>query len=151
MFQGEHRNNMDEKGRVSIPATFRDSLKRHYDDDRIIITRDFDGGLRGYPPKEWDRVHQDIRKLSRNDPKVRAYERFVVSAATECVPDKQGRILIPPSLRSYAGLDREIVILGMPNRFEIWDRERWDVEVSRFEKEGFEDPELVREIDSLGI
>ena len=71
--------------------------------------------------------------------------------AVEVVPDKQGRILIPPSLRSYAGLDRDVVITGMPKRFEIWSREKWEVEVGRFEKEGIEDPELTREIDELGI
>jgi len=125
MFQGEHRNNMDAKGRVSIPATFRDSLKRHYDDERIILTRDFDGGLRGYPPKEWDRVHQSIRKLSRNDPKVRAYERFVISAATEYVPDKQGRILVSQTLRNHAGLTKGVVLAGMFDHFEIWDEQRW--------------------------
>ncbi|HBX43472.1 MAG TPA: division/cell wall cluster transcriptional repressor MraZ, partial [Deltaproteobacteria bacterium] len=90
-------------------------------------------------------------KVSSVNRKKNAFVRFFVGGAVEVVPDKQGRILIPPSLRSYAGLGRDVVILGMPNRFEIWDRERWDVEVSRFEKEGFEDPELAREIDSLGI
>lgn len=125
MFQGEHRNNMDEKGRVSIPATFRESLKHHYDDERIILTRDFDGGLRGYPPKEWEHVHQALHKLSRNDPKVRAYERFVVSAATTCTPDKQGRILISQTLRSHSALARNVVLAGMFDHFEIWDEERW--------------------------
>ncbi len=125
MFQGEHRNSMDEKGRVSIPATFRESLKHHYDDERIILTRDFDGGLRGYPPKEWERVHQALRKLSRNDPKVRAYERFVVSAATTCTPDKQGRILISQTLRGHSTLTRNVVLAGMFDHFEIWDEERW--------------------------
>ena len=74
-----------------------------------------------------------------------------IRGAVEVAPDKQGRILIPPSLRSYANLERDVVIIGMPNRFEIWDRERWNVEVGRFEKEGIEDPELAREIDALGI
>ena len=126
MFQGEHTNNMDDKGRVSIPASFRETLKQRYDDDRIIITRDYDGCLRGYPPKEWERrVIDKIRSRGMSDPKVRAFERFVVSAATACTPDKQGRILIPPTLRAHSGLNKSVVFAGMTYYFEIWAQSRW--------------------------
>lgn len=126
MFQGEHTNNMDDKGRVSIPASFRDTLMQRYDDERIIITRDYDGCLRGYPPKEWERrVIDPIRDRGMSDPKVRAFERFVVSAACECTPDKQGRILIPPTLRAHSALSKCVVFAGMTYYFEIWDESRW--------------------------
>lgn len=126
MFQGEHINCMDDKGRVSIPAAFRETLRRTYDDDRIVLTRDYDGCLRGYPPKEWERrVIDKIRHRSMSDPKVRAFERFVVSAASECVPDKQGRILIPQALRQHADLTKSVVFAGMTFYFEIWDVDRW--------------------------
>lgn len=126
MFQGEHTNNMDEKGRVSLPAAFRETLKRHYDDERIVITRDYDGCLRGHPPKEWERrVIDKIRDRPMSDPKVRAFERFVISAASECIPDKQGRILIPQTLRTYSGITKSVVFAGMTYYFEIWDETRW--------------------------
>ena len=150
IFRGRFEYTIDPKGRVNIPSRFREQLS-DTGLETVVITN-YSGCLYAYPTGEWDRIEQKLAsKASSVNKKKNAFVRFFVGGAFEVAPDKQGRILIPPSLRSYAGLDREIVILGMPNRFEIWDRERWDVEVSRFEKEGFEDPELVREIDSLGI
>jgi len=150
IFRGRFEYTIDPKGRVNIPSRFREQLS-DTGLETVVITN-YSGCLYAYPTGEWERIEQKLAsKVSSVNKKKNAFVRFFVGGAVEVAPDKQGRILIPPSLRSYAGLDREIVILGMPNRFEIWDRERWDVEVSRFEKEGFEDPELVREIDSLGI
>lgn len=150
IFRGRFEYTIDPKGRVNIPSRFREQLS-DTGLETVVITN-YSGCLYAYPTGEWERIEQKLAsKVSSVNKKKNAFVRFFVGGAVEVAPDKQGRILIPPSLRSYAGLDREIVILGMPNRFEIWDRERWNVEVSRFEKEGFEDPELVREIDSLGI
>jgi len=150
IFRGRFEYTIDPKGRVNIPSRFREQLS-DTGLETVVITN-YSGCLYAYPTGEWERIEQKLAsKVSSVNKKKNAFVRFFVGGAVEVAPDKQGRILIPPSLRSYAGLDREIVILGMPNRFEIWDRERWDVEVSRFEKEGFEDPELAREIDSLGI
>lgn len=150
IFRGRFEYTIDPKGRVNIPSRFREQLS-DTGLETVVITN-YSGCLYAYPTGEWERIEQKLAsKVSSVNKKKNAFVRFFVGGAVEVTPDKQGRILIPPSLRSYAGLDREIVILGMPNRFEIWDRERWNVEVSRFEKEGFEDPELVREIDSLGI
>ena len=150
IFRGRFEYTIDSKGRVNIPSRFREQLS-DTGLETVVITN-YSGCLYAYPTGEWERIEQKLAsKVSSVNKKKNAFVRFFVGGAVEVAPDKQGRILIPPSLRSYAGLDREVVILGMPNRFEIWDRERWDVEVSRFEKEGFEDPELAREIDSLGI
>jgi MraZ protein len=150
IFRGRFEYTIDPKGRVNIPSRFREQLS-DTGLETVVITN-YSGCLYAYPTGEWERIEEKLAsKVSSVNKKKNAFVRFFVGGAVEVTPDKQGRILIPPSLRSYAGLDREVVILGMPNRFEIWDRERWDVEVSRFEKEGFEDPELVREIDSLGI
>ena len=125
MFEGEHTVSMDDKGRVSIPAGFREALRRLYDDERVVITRDFDGCLRVYPPKEWERkVLQKVRSQPSNDPKVRAYERFVISPATTCSPDKQGRVLVSPTLRRDADLNKQVVFAGGPDYFEIWDVDR---------------------------
>ncbi|TFG57740.1 MAG: division/cell wall cluster transcriptional repressor MraZ [Deltaproteobacteria bacterium] len=150
MFRGRFEYTIDPKGRVNIPARFREQLSET-DMEPVVITN-YSGCIYAYPSAEWERIEEKLAaKVSSVNKKKNAFVRFFVGGAVEVVPDKQGRILIPPSLRSYAGLDRDVVILGMPNRFEIWDRQRWDVEMSRFEKEGFADPELSREIDSLGI
>ena len=150
IFRGRYEYTIDPKGRVNIPSRFREQLS-DTGLESVVITN-YSGCLYAYPTVEWERIEEKLAvKVSSVNQKKNAFVRFFVGGAVEVSPDKQGRILIPPSLRSYAGLDRDVVIIGMPNRFEIWDRERWDVEVSRFEKEGFEDPELAREIDSLGI
>ena len=150
IFRGRFEYAIDPKGRVNIPSRFREQISES-GRESIVITN-YSGCIYAYPSGEWERIEEKLAsKVSSVNRKKNAFVRFFVGGAVEVVPDKQGRILIPPSLRSYAGLGRDVVILGMPNRFEIWDRERWDVEVSRFEKEGFEDPELAREIDSLGI
>ncbi|MDT8375295.1 MAG: division/cell wall cluster transcriptional repressor MraZ [Mariprofundaceae bacterium] len=124
MFEGEHTVSMDDKGRVSIPAGFREALRRHYDDERIVITREYDGCLRVYPPKEWDKNLQKFRTQNTNDRKARSYARFVIGSATTCSPDKQGRVLVSPTLRQGANLNKQIVFAGGPDYFEIWDADR---------------------------
>jgi MraZ protein len=150
IFRGRYEYTIDPKGRVNIPSRFRDQLSET-GKESVVITN-YEHCIYAYPAEEWERMEEKLAaKVSSVNRKKNAFVRFFVGGAVEVTPDKQGRILIPPSLRSYAGLDRDVVIIGMPNRFEIWDRQRWDGEISRFEKEGFEDPELAREIDSLGI
>ncbi len=149
IFRGRFEYTIDPKGRVNIPAPFRDQLTGS-GQDALIITN-YSGCLYAYPADGWSRIEEKLSKVSSVDRKLNTFLRFFVGAAVEVVPDKQGRILIPPSLRTYAGLDKDVVITGFPNRFEIWSREKWEEEIGRFEKEGFEDPELAREINSLGI
>jgi len=125
MFQGEYKNTMDGKGRINIPASFRETLRARYADEHVIVTRDYDGCLRAYPPKEWEQsVLASVRRLDINDPYRRSYERYVVSPAVSCLPDKQGRILLPATLREYAELDKTVLFAGGANHFEIWDIER---------------------------
>ena len=149
IFRGRFEYTIDPKGRVNIPARFREQLS-NAGQGSFIVTN-YSGCLCVYPVGEWSRIEDMVAKASSVNRKLNTFLRFFVGGAVEVVPDKQGRILIPPSLRSYAGLDRDVVITGMPKRFEIWSREKWDVEVGRFEKEGFEDPDLTREINGLGI
>ncbi|MDX8395194.1 MAG: division/cell wall cluster transcriptional repressor MraZ [Mariprofundaceae bacterium] len=130
MFEGEHTVNMDEKGRVSIPAGYRDALRRLYDDETIVITRDFDGCLRVYPAHEWERHLQQFRTKPQNNPDIRAYERVVISPATSAQPDKQGRVLVNLSLRTHAGLTKQVVFAGGSGRFQIWDMQRREAKLS---------------------
>jgi len=121
-FQGEHKNTMDGKGRVNIPASFRETLRTRYADEQVIVTRDYDGCLRAYPPKEWEQsVLPSVRQRDINDEFRRSYERFVISPAITCIPDKQGRILLPATLREYAELDKTVLFAGGASHFEIWD------------------------------
>lgn len=132
MFQGEYKNTMDAKGRVNIPASFRDTLRTRYGDEQVIVTRDYDGCLHVYPPKEWERdVLASVRGRDINDPWRRSYERFVVSPAVSCVPDKQGRILLPLTLREYAGLDKTVLFAGGASHFEIWDVVRRETQLEQ--------------------
>ncbi|OIO68169.1 MAG: division/cell wall cluster transcriptional repressor MraZ [Zetaproteobacteria bacterium CG12_big_fil_rev_8_21_14_0_65_55_1124] len=132
MFQGEYKNTMDAKGRVNIPASFRDTLRNRYGSEEVIITRDYDGCLHAYPPKEWERdVLATVRNLPVNDQWRRSYERFVVSPAVSCQPDRQGRILLPPTLREYAGLDKTVLFAGGAGHFEIWDVTRRDTQLEQ--------------------
>ena len=130
MFRGQYAHNLDPKGRTSIPSKFREILQTKYGEECLIITH-FDGCLWGYPNKEWEKFEDRIADLPQFKREVKAIQRMFVSAACECPIDKQGRILIPPTLRSYAELDRDIVIVGMSRRIEIWDQKRWEKEFNK--------------------
>lgn len=121
MFMGEYRHTVDTKGRLIIPAKFRDELGPQF-----VITRGMDGCLFGYPLSEWNNLEEKLRQLPLTKKNARAFVRFFYSAATECEFDKQGRINIPKTLRTHAALDKKCVVVGVSNRFEIWSEERWN-------------------------
>lgn len=150
LFRGRFEYTIDPKGRVNVPARFRDQLQDN--GQASFVVTNFSGCLCVFPVAEWNRIEEQVAaRVSSVHRKLNTFLRFFIGGAVEVVPDKQGRILIPPSLRAYAGLDRDVVITGMLKRFEIWSREKWEAEVARFETEGTEDPELTREINGLGI
>lgn len=129
MFQGEFSNNMDDKGRVSIPAAFRDTLKSHHADTSLVITRTPQSRcLVAYPMREWKRLQARINAMPPSK-ELRAYKRIVISSAQQFAPDRQGRVLLPPALRDYASLDRAVQFAGTGEVFEIWDRQAWDQEI----------------------
>ncbi len=127
MFRGRHEHTIDPKGRVSIPAKFRDILGKKYD-ERLVITN-FDGCLVAYPYEEWIRLEEKASSLSMVKKETRAFMRFFYSSAIECTLDKQGRILIPQTLREYADLDKEVVLVGQLRKMEIWSKKRWSEEI----------------------
>ncbi len=125
MFQGEFSNNMDDKGRVSIPAAFRDVLKNCHAENQLIITRTpHYRCLVAYPKREWNRL---LKRIAAKQPSkaLRAYKHIVISSAQEYVPDRQGRVLLSPALREYASLSRSVQFAGDGDTFEIWDRDSW--------------------------
>ncbi|MBN4058218.1 division/cell wall cluster transcriptional repressor MraZ [Mariprofundus ferrooxydans] len=131
MFQGEYTNNMDDKGRVNIPAPFRDVLQKSYNQPSIIIARDPQTlCLRAYPQQEWKRLLAKIGARPSNDRIVQAFKRTVISSAQEYCPDKQGRVLIPQNLRDYAGIAKSTVFAGSVDTFEIWDATAWEAQLA---------------------
>ncbi len=131
MFQGEYTNNMDDKGRVNIPAPFRDVLLKSHNEPTIIVARDAQTAcLRVYPLREWKRLLARLGARPSGDRIVKAFKDVVVSSAQEYCPDKQGRVLIPQSLRSHAGLSKSIVFTGSVDTFEIWDAVARDAQLT---------------------
>ena len=129
MFTGEHQHSLDAKGRVILPARFRDQLG-----DGAFLTSEVDGCLAVWPPAEFDRRAEEMRERAKGGVTERNVARFFFSGATEAAPDKQGRVAIPASLREFAGLERDVVVAGNYDHVEIWDAERWRDSKSRGER-----------------
>jgi len=145
MFIGNYANTMDDKGRVNIPAAFREALRKDYDNDRMVITRDIrDACLRIYPMLEWQTFLDKLNLIPSSNPTLRHIQRRVVSSAIEGTTDKQGRILLPQSLREHASLLKSIQFAGSSNTVEIWDAQAWLLEI---ENDAI-DPEM---LEKLGI
>jgi MraZ protein len=122
MFRGRFDHTIDDKGRVSLPVKFREILRKF--NDTIVITT-FDGCLYVYPHDEWIKFEEKIYDLPSGSRQMRDFQRGLLAHATECTVDKQGRILVPNSLRPIANLIKDVVIAGRIKHFEIWDRERF--------------------------
>ena len=123
MFTGWSTHILDAKGRLAIPARFRDVLRGNRDEQLVITASD--RCLVAYPYEEWRGLADRVSRLSQFDRNVQAFRRYFISGAVECAPDKQGRILIPPALREHAALNGSVHLAGMQNNFEIWDKDRW--------------------------
>jgi MraZ protein len=133
LFLGSFEHTLDGKGRVALPARFRDALAA-VGDLRLILTTNVDPGgqcLVAYPLKEWQAFQERIAALPQFDEAVIRLKRLHVAGASECAPDRQGRILVPPVLREYAGLKEQVLFAGLGPSIEIWDRMRWEEERAR--------------------
>lgn len=146
MFRGEYHQNLDNKGRVNIPSKFREVLTTNFS-EKLILTK-FDGCIAAYPIEEWTILEEKARSLSSMKKEVRDFLRFFYSGAVECSIDKHGRTLIPPVLRSYAGLNKEVVFIGIISKIEIWSKEKWD-EINSGFKDRFE--ELADKLGEIGF
>ncbi len=129
MFRSRYEHTIDAKGRLSIPARFREILAERYD-ERLVLTN-FDRCLVAYPYAEWQVIEEKLASLSMVSPEVTAFTRFFISGATECEIDKLGRILIPQVLREYAKLEKDVVVAGQLKKFEIWSKALWDEELNQ--------------------
>lgn len=125
MFIGEYSHSLDAKGRVTIPAKFREELG-----DTFVVTRSLDQCLTVYDMDAWEEFSRKLTELPYNSPEQRKLVRFFLSGAAEVEPDKMGRILLPQSLRNFAGIDRDVVLVGSGARIEIWSKENWEENTS---------------------
>jgi MraZ protein len=120
MFLGEYQHSLDTKGRLILPARFRDQLA-----DGAYVTKGRGGCLFVFTGEEFEEVATTVREQSKRGAKELNAARAFFSGAAEATPDKQGRVALPANLRTYAGLTRDVVVLGVFSRIEIWDRDRW--------------------------
>lgn len=118
---------MTDKGRVSIPAKFREICREKYGDETFVITN-FDKCLVAYPLKEWNEIERKVSELPQFKQEVISFLRYLMGGAVDCPLDGQGRVLIPQSLRNHARIDKELIMIGMLTRIEIWAREVWEEE-----------------------
>jgi MraZ protein len=121
LFLGEHRHALDAKGRVIFPVRLRESLGA-----QVVLQKGIDACLYVVPPEEWERLVALVSSLPTTRPEARRYARFFFSQAQSERIDRQGRLTIPQAYRDYAGLDRDVVIVGAGSRVEIWDAGRWE-------------------------
>lgn len=130
MFIGEYYHNLDTKGRLMFPVKLRNQLG-----DSFVVTRGIDKCLYVYPISAWEKLANKINDLPLNKKSTREFSRMILSGAQEVSPDSQGRINISNPLLSYAGLDKECVILGVGEKMEIWDKELWTSHFDKYKEE----------------
>lgn len=121
MFLGTYEPRLDDKGRLILPAKFRDELA-----PGIVLTRGQERCLYGFPRTEFERVHGQMQSASLTSKQARDFQRVFLSGASDEIPDRQGRLTIPAILRKYAGLDKDLAVIGAGSKIEIWDAQAWN-------------------------
>lgn len=120
MFMGEYNHTIDVKGRVIVPSKFREGLGEEF-----VVTKGLDGCLFVFPNEEWNLFEEKLRSLPVANKDARKFARFFLAGAANMEIDKQGRILLPSVLREFAGLEKDVVLVGVSSRVEIWNKEKW--------------------------
>jgi MraZ protein len=143
MFLGEYEHSVDSKGRMAIPAKFREELAAG-----LVVTRGFDQNLLLYPMAAWREVAERVNALPMAQPATRNLRRLLFASAADLEVDKQGRILLPANLREYAGIDGEAIVAGMDTFIEIWSKDRWQTVIDSFPAEG---AAIAEQVAALGI
>ncbi|MBV5316805.1 MAG: division/cell wall cluster transcriptional repressor MraZ [Desulfobulbaceae bacterium] len=146
-FRSHSEHSLDPKGRLNIPARFRDVLREQYDSEMLIVTN-WQQCLRAYPVREWEALEEKLLDQGRMQPNFGKFVRYLIAGVSECPLDKQGRILLPPTLRAGFSIDKDVILVGMLQHFEIWDKNAWEQE-TRHTRETFE--EFSAGLSALGI
>ena len=148
MFRGSSNHTIDPKGRIIIPARFRDTIKTETGNGAMVTV--MDNCLFAYPFETWFEIENKIMSLPTTNAYMRRFRRVFIGEASECKCDRQDRILIPPTLRQYAKLEKEIVLVGSLKHFEIWSKDLWDAEKAELGGDILRE-ELSTDIDNLGL
>ena len=143
MLIGEYEHSLDVKGRVIMPAKLREDMG-----EKFILTKGLDGCLFGFSQNEWANFEEKLKTLPLTNKNARDFVRFFLSGATECEMDKQGRFLVASNLREYSSMDKEVVVIGVGNRIELWNKEKWTKHNS---DENISADEIAEKMDFLGI
>ncbi len=143
MFRGNAQHSLDAKGRMVVPAKFRDELGVHF-----VITKGIGNCLFAFTANDFAVFEQKMKTMPLSDPEIRRFQRYFFGSASDCEQDSIGRVVLPQDLREHAGIVRDIVTLGLPGRLEIWSKENWE----RYNEESnFVDDELAKKMTELGI
>lgn len=143
MFGGEYHHNIDQKGRMNVPAKLREALGASF-----VMTRGLDGCIFVYDKENWKKFEEKFAQMPVSSKDARRFIRYFFSSATECEPDNMGRVNIPPNLREHAAIQKEIVTIGAYDRVEIWSKERW----GGYNDEGdYDDDEIAAQMAEFGI
>ena len=132
MFRGEFSLNLDPKGRLAVPSRYRERLSEDCGGRVIVTISLLERCLVVYPYPDWQRIEDDVRKLPALDPKAQAISHLLIGHATECELDGHGRVLLPQSLRDFAGLSKRARVVGQVRKFEIWDEDAWSARREEF-------------------
>jgi len=139
---GEYAYTLDDKGRVVIPPAFRDFVA-----DGLVLTRGLEGSIYVFPTDVWRQIEAELEKLPLTDPDARRFVRFFYMGAHKTKLDKGGRVLIPPTLRQFAGLEDSVIVAGAPKRLEIWSEDRWWQEI----RQAMANPPIPERLKELGL
>ena len=150
MFRGVSPLQLDSKGRLAIPARYREALARRCS-GQMVITVDRDHCLLLYPLPEWEEIERKLVRLPSFNKQARRLQRLLMGHATECELDGVGRILVPPPLRDFAGLNKAVVLIGQGNKFELWSEEAWTARRAEWLAQEDDDGELPADLESLSL
>ncbi len=148
-FRTASEHTIDPKGRIIIPSRFRQVLEK-LGSDGVMVSR-MDKALFVYPYGRWSEIEEKIHSQAEKSENMRRFRRFFIGSAADCLLDKQWRILIPPELRAYASLEKDIMLVGVTDHFEIWNREKWKKDNELMEEEDMKKEEVRNEIAKLGL
>lgn len=143
MFIGEYQATIDDKGRVSIPVKFRGQLK-----SKVVVTRGLDNSLFLYTTEEWKKLAEKLASLPISTANTRAFSRLMLAGAMDCEIDKQGRIILPAYLKTFAKIAKKVVLAGLYNRIEIWSEDLWQAYKKQTEKES---NAIAEQLGNLGV
>jgi MraZ protein len=148
VFRGVAHLNLDSKGRLAVPSRYREALLVRCA-GRLVITADVDKCLLIYPQPEWEPIQQKLMGLSSLNPRIRDLQRQLIGYAEDIEIDAAGRVLVSPSLRDFAGLGKNVVFVGQGNKFELWDKEKWEQVLAR--DKSFTDGDLPPELEGFSL